>query len=68
VKKLFAKIEKIANIITKMARGKNLFGDNPRDPRFNRGALFSASESSFLIILYPEQTGLVLENALLIRP
>ena len=56
VKKLFAKIEKSANIITKTARGKSLFDDNLSWLQFNLRATFSASESSFsfFIICIPK--------------
>ena len=67
VKKLFAKIEKIANIITKTARGKNMFGDNPRELQFNRGALFFASESGFLIMLFCLAQSNVSETPVLVR-
>jgi hypothetical protein len=44
VKKLFAKIEKIVNIITKTAKGKSLLSDNPSVLRLDRCVGFSISE------------------------
>jgi hypothetical protein len=49
VKKLCAKIEKIANIIKKTARGKSLLDDDPGRFQFKREAVFSAGESRSLL-------------------
>ena len=54
VKKFFAKIEKIANMITKTPSVKSLFSDSPRGLRFSSCAGLSASEpgiSFFMVFL-----------------